>query len=253
MLKRETGPGSLRKRNDEIRLGKIIARGQCLVFAQQHHGAHARAVCCGKAVHRQGPGQNAVARLGLRPPQTPAHHALTHGRLVCARASLRAPSSPIVSFIPSSNPAHSVACAVAGFVLLQAQSQRTGAQYTSKYEFPYVYQGQQCDFVMTSVLGHLCQVEFTDRYVAPVFYAWFLCIDAVTPPSLSFTLLAQAHPSLLAAHHSSLASFSELFLPRAPCSHMKWHSCPPSDLLKMDTPIRKFVPDDKLKFQKSAL
>ena len=49
-------------------------------------------------------------------------------------------------------------------LLWQAHGQQTAARYISKFEFPYTLRGQQCQFVMMAVVGHLQNTEFGDRY-----------------------------------------------------------------------------------------
>lgn len=48
--------------------------------------------------------------------------------------------------------------------LWQAHGQQTAARYISKFEFPHTLHGQQCQFVMMAVVGHLHSMEFGDRY-----------------------------------------------------------------------------------------
>ena len=51
----------------------------------------------------------------------------------------------------------------------QAQSHRTYSQYNAKFEFSYTFEGQPCNFVMTSVLGHLFATDFVERCVTCLF------------------------------------------------------------------------------------
>jgi hypothetical protein len=46
--------------------------------------------------------------------------------------------------------------------LLYGVLQRDGfSQFNRVYEFPYTLNGQPCDMMMTSVSGHLMQLEFS--------------------------------------------------------------------------------------------
>ena len=83
--------------------------------------------------------------------------------------------------------------------LWQAQGQQTGARYISKFEFPYTFRGQQCQFVMTAVLGHLQNLEFGERY--PLFL----------PPRCNHVFLSLLQ---LAAHFHACSILTPRLLPR---------------------------------------
>ena len=83
----------------------------------------------------------------------------------CSSATLHASPFPPDS---SSRPAH-FCFHVLSCHCQQAQSHRTYSQYNAKFEFSYTFEGQPCNFVMTSVLGHLFSTDFVERCATCLF------------------------------------------------------------------------------------
>jgi hypothetical protein len=117
--------------------------------------APCRFVCCVSQKSRQSPRTSPECCRAARS----AACAPVAGALICAPChSARALAALCAAHVPArliSLPMRS---------LWQAQGQQTGARYISKFEFPYTFRGQQCQFVMTAVLGHLQNLEFGERY-----------------------------------------------------------------------------------------
>jgi hypothetical protein len=136
----------------EERVSPVIGKRKSLCIVPRH--ATSRAVCRRKAVNRQGPRRNAVGRPGQQPacksPAIIANRARLRDRAPAALQ--RRPTSPC----KSDQTDHGL--------LWQAHGQQTAARYISKFEFPYILHGQQCQFVMMAVVGHLQNTEFGDRY-----------------------------------------------------------------------------------------
>ena len=120
----------------------------------------------------------------------------------------------------------------------QAQSFRTASQYNQKFEFPYPFEGQQCHFVVTSITGHLTSTDFGERSVLSALLKSPCARFASSRGRRSAFLCLLASNSFT---HSILLGWAGL----SACSYRKWGSCDPIDLLKMDTPVVKFIADDK--------
>ncbi len=175
------------------------------------HGAQTSAVCCRKAIHRQRSCGDAVAQHGSPSCGTSlcksnySHYSLAPVPLPLCMPPFDSSSRPAQFFF------HVLSCHCQ-----QAQSHRTYSQYNAKFEFSYTFEGQPCNFVMTSVLGHLFSTDFVERCATCLFPRTCLranCFWPCTWPR-SFPPVRSSFSNAPLAHGISFICF--LLFPVAP-------------------------------------